>query len=93
MARATWANGGNAWRLLAAAIATYELITPPEQLLTAACERGIKRHPIAVRAAIIVTALHLLGLIPRRIDPYAHLPGVRKHVSESLHRLIRPLPR
>lgn len=66
-----------AWGGLAAAIAAYEYFAPDDELMTDQAHRLLKHERkvvrYATRAVIGVTALHLLGLMPRAIDPYVHL--------------------
>lgn len=66
-------RGGPAWAVLAAAVVAYEALAPAEHLLTSACARSMERHPILTRAAILVTAAHLLGALPPRVDPFCWL--------------------
>jgi hypothetical protein len=70
-------RGGPAWVVVAAVIAAYEIATPADQLLTAACHRALTKHPVATRAAIGITALHLAGLIPDEIDPFSLLARLK----------------
>ncbi len=64
-------RGGPAWIVLAAVITAYEIATPADQLLTAACHRALAKHPVATRAAIGITALHLAGFLPAKVDPFS----------------------
>lgn len=73
-------RGGPAWLVLGAAIALYEIASPADELLTAACHRALIKHPIATRAAILLTAAHLLALIPPRVDPFTQIA----HLSKGL---------
>ncbi|MFF4026990.1 hypothetical protein ACFYY5_29495 [Nocardia elegans] len=73
-------RGGPAWGVLVAAIVVYEAASPADELLTAACHRALIKHPVATRAAILITAAHLLSLIPERIDPFTQLA----HFSKGL---------
>ncbi|MFD6400807.1 hypothetical protein [Nocardia sp. NPDC060249] len=63
-------KAGPAWAILISAVTVYELCADTDELLTAACERTTRRHPVAVRAAVVVTAAHLLGVLPISIDPF-----------------------
>lgn len=66
-------RGGPAWAVLAVAVVAYEAAAPAEHLLTAACARSMERHPVLTRAAILVTAAHLLGVLNPRLDPFCWL--------------------
>jgi hypothetical protein len=63
-------SGTVGWGLLAAGVAVWDLTAP--ESLTAAFKRGTaneKSRPYVV-GALGVTALHLMGAIPRAIDPF-----------------------
>lgn len=64
-----------AWLTLAAAVVCYELLAPPGQLLSEACDRYRQRHPLVVGAAVVMVAAHLLRALPHRVDPLHHLAG------------------
>jgi hypothetical protein len=70
-------RGGPAWLVLVAAVTAYEIATPADQLLTAACHRALAKHPVVTRAAIAITALHLAALLPRQVDPFALLSRLK----------------
>lgn len=63
-------RGSHAWLALGCAVLAYEVVAPSDQLLTASCARGLERHPLLTRAAIVITAAHLLRVIPSSLDPY-----------------------
>ncbi|WP_109527251.1 MULTISPECIES: DUF7427 family protein [Nocardia] len=81
------------WLIVGTVVAVAEEIAPTGQLLSEGVDRAIERHPILVRAAIIITALHLVNWLPARVDPLAHIPGARKRLDITVHRLVRTLPR
>ncbi|WP_444980709.1 DUF7427 family protein [Nocardia xishanensis] len=64
-------KGEYAWLILGVSVLVYEALAPADQLLTTACARGLTRHPVLTRAAIVITAAHLLRLIPPSLDPYS----------------------
>lgn len=66
-------TAGRAWAGIGAAVLAYELLAPEGQLLSEGVDRALERHPILVRAAIGATALHLLNLLPEKIDPFHQL--------------------
>ncbi|WP_439956152.1 DUF7427 family protein [Nocardia niwae] len=74
-----------AWCATLAAIVAWECTAPVDELLSDGCDRTTARHPIVVRAAIIITAAHLLRIIPRRLDPFTQtfgaLSAVRRPAS------------
>ena len=66
-----------AWAGLVAGITAYEYLAPKGELLTdQAYRNGESENPIVkwgTRVAIGATALHLLNLLPRKIDPFVYL--------------------
>ncbi|WP_218001213.1 DUF7427 family protein [Nocardia thailandica] len=71
-------RAGHLWLTLAGVVTALEIIAPEGELLSEGVDRGLERHPLLVRAAILITAAHLLNLLPERVDPYARLPKVWK---------------
>jgi hypothetical protein len=67
-----------AWIVLLAGVTAWELLAPTGHLLSEGVDRAIERHPVITRAAIAVTALHLMNLLPSQVDPFHHLPRVLK---------------
>lgn len=59
-----------AWAVLVAAIIVYELAAPRGQLLSEAVDRWLEKRPWPTRLAVIVTAAHLLNVLPDRVDPF-----------------------
>lgn len=68
-----------AWIILAAGIATYEVVAQPDELLSEAVDRYLEARPWFTRLLVAVVSAHLLNLIPPKIDP--------------LHRIAAGLPR
>lgn len=60
----------DAWIFLGSMILAYETFCPPGELLSEGVDRALLRSPRATRLAVTITALHLLNLIPERVDPY-----------------------
>ncbi|TDP29777.1 DUF7427 family protein [Nocardia ignorata] len=71
-------RAGHLWLVLAGAVTALEVVAPEGELLSEGVDRGLEQHPLLVRTAIIITAAHLLNLLPEKIDPYARLPRVWK---------------
>ncbi|MEV6219782.1 hypothetical protein [Nocardia sp. NPDC051833] len=71
-------TAGHLWLALAGVVTALEVIAPDGELLSEGVDRGMERHPLLVRAAIIMTAAHLLNWLPERLDPFARLPRVWK---------------
>lgn len=65
------------WAAVVSVIAAYELVAPEGQLLSEGIDRALIRWPIATRITVAVVALHLLNLIPARIDPLHRLVSLR----------------
>jgi hypothetical protein len=64
-----------AWLTLAVGIITYEIKSPPGELLSQAVDRYRRRHPIATDIAIVYIAAHLLRRWPQRLDPLHRIAG------------------
>jgi hypothetical protein len=62
-------SSDRAWVALAGGVTAYDLIAPDDEQLTNAARRYFKSQPIATASMILVTALHLVGAIPRWCDP------------------------
>lgn len=61
---------GIAWGVLIGSVVAYEVLCHNEEMLSCAVDRGLE-HPIGrilIPAAVGATALHLLNLLPERID-------------------------
>ncbi len=71
-------RAGHLWLVLAGVVTALEVVAPEGELLSEGVDRGLQRHPLLVRAAIIVTAAHLMNLLPEKVDPFARLPRVWK---------------
>lgn len=56
---------------IATAIIVHELTAEPDDLITAVYRRWRTRNPRAAIGFILITAAHLLGLLPPPADPYA----------------------
>lgn len=59
-----------AWGAIGLFVLAYELKAPPGQLLSEGADASLVRHPILTRAAIGLTALHLMNALPERYDPF-----------------------
>lgn len=62
-------SSDRAWVVLAGGVTAYDLIAPDDEQLTNAARRYFKSQPIATASMIVMTALHLVGGIPRWCDP------------------------
>ncbi len=62
-------SSDRAWVALAGGVTAYDLLAPDDEQLTTAARRYFKSQPIATASMILVTALHLVGGIPRWCDP------------------------
>lgn len=66
-----------AWIALFAGVLAWDLLAPPDEMLSEAVDRYMVDHPIIVTTAVGITAAHLLNLLDRRpwcwIDVFAHL--------------------
>lgn len=62
-----------AWVTIGVGVLAYELLASLRrhdwELLSEACDRHRRRHPIIVNATITYLALHLMRGLPAHIDP------------------------
>ena len=65
-------NAKRGWQMLGLGVLAYELLAPEGELLSEGVDRSLERHRVLTTAAIGVTALHLLNLIPINLDPFHH---------------------
>ena len=68
-------SGALAWAGLIAGICIYEYYAPESQLLSEAVDRGLE-HPVGkilIPIAVGSVALHLLNVLPPKIDPIHQL--------------------
>lgn len=66
-------HGDWAWIALGITIVAYEAFAPHGELLSEACDRYRRNHPIPTYLAIAYTAGHLARLWPHRVDPLTQL--------------------
>jgi hypothetical protein len=64
-----------AWVVLAAGVVAYEFGAPRGELLYEGVDRYLHR-PWVTRAAVGITAAHLLNLIPRQVDPFQQVAAL-----------------
>lgn len=62
-----------AWLSLAAGVVTWEMLCPPDELLSQAMDRYRATRPVIVHLGVIYIAAHLLRRWPRRADPLHRL--------------------
>lgn len=72
-------RGEHAWAALGVAVVVYEVLAPPGELLSEAVDRFLERHPWATRATVGIVALHLLNLLPNKVDPIHRLATAFRH--------------
>lgn len=59
------------WGAIGASVLAYELACPENELLSEGVDRALdSRYSTVVRVGVAVTALHLVNLLPERIDPF-----------------------
>lgn len=56
---------------LGVGISLYELVCPPNEMISHGFDRMIDKHPVATRVAIGYTALHLANLLPEKLDLFS----------------------
>jgi hypothetical protein len=62
-----------AWVALAAGVLAWDVVCPPQQMLSQASARYKAAHPIAWQATIVYVAGHLAHVWPQRYDPLSRL--------------------
>lgn len=58
------------WLALLAGVAVYEFTAPPDELLSHGADRYVEAHPWLVRSLVVVTAAHLINVLPKWADPF-----------------------
>lgn len=66
-----------AWLTLGAGVIGYDLAAEDGELLSHAVDRWLEDHPILTTTVVVVTAAHLLNVLPVWCDPWAALPRLR----------------
>jgi hypothetical protein len=66
-------HGDWAWCAIMAGVIAYEIKAPTNELLSQACDRYRKRHPVLTNLAIVYVAAHLMRRWPSQIDPLHQL--------------------
>ena len=67
-------TAGQAWIAVIGGIAVYEFCSREGELLSEGVDRARERHwslNVAVHGVVVVTAAHLLRLMPPRLDPFS----------------------
>ncbi|WNM68977.1 hypothetical protein SEA_TRIBLETROUBLE_36 [Mycobacterium Phage TribleTrouble] len=62
-----------AWLALGAGVVAYEITCPPGELLSEGVDRYLTRRKWTTHAVVVGLALHLLNLLPDRLDPLNQL--------------------
>lgn len=78
-----------AWMALGVGVATYELLCPDGETLTEGFREGMntKLGRAALTGAVLVTAGHLLEVIPKNYDPFEQgLSKVRRRVVNKIYK-------
>ena len=70
-----------AWLALGVGVAAYEVTCPRGELLSEGVDRYLTRRPWSTRVVVVGLALHLLNLLPSRLDPLGRLAAMREGVS------------
>lgn len=64
------------------AIAAYEIICPDTHTISEGVDRLIEKHPILTRAVIGYTALHLMNLLPEKLDLFHQATKIKDVFNE-----------
>ena len=73
-----------AWLTLAAGVVVYEIAADDGEMLSHAVDRWLVTHPVVTWTGVLVTAAHLLNLLPPQYDPFAWGFQWRSRVRENL---------
>lgn len=65
--------GDRAWIALGAGVVAYEMLCPPDELLSESADRAMQRHPWLVRFAAFTLAAHVCNALDDRYDPIHQL--------------------
>ena len=68
-----------AWMCLIGAVSLYDITCPKGETLSEGVDRALDKHRIITTTAIGITALHLLNVLPDKLDPF-------KQVTELIKR-------
>lgn len=60
-------------------VALWDLVCPDKQTFSEGFDGFIDKHPILSRVAMGYTALHLMNLLPERIDVFHQISKLKKH--------------
>ncbi|WNM68325.1 hypothetical protein SEA_TIERRA_36 [Mycobacterium phage Tierra] len=69
-------SSDRAWLALGAGVAAYEISCPRGELLSEGVDRYLSHRPWATRVVVVGLALHLLNLLPERLDPLNRLAAM-----------------
>lgn len=73
------------WLIVGATIITYELLAADGQLLSHGVDQALEAHPVLTRAAILITALHLLNELDdpplSYLDPFKWVGKLARRTS------------
>jgi hypothetical protein len=58
------------WMAIGLGVTAYEIACPENELLSEGVDRALESHRLLTTAAIGVTALHLVNVLPERFDPF-----------------------
>ncbi len=59
-----------AWLALGSSVAVYELVAKDGEMLSHSYDRWLTKRPILTWTCTLITAAHLLNVLPMRADPF-----------------------
>ena len=77
--------GSRMWSVIAVLVAYHEIVCLEGELLSEVVDRALEKHPVAVRAFILITAAHLINWLPKKLDPYYGLAVITKKGKYDHH--------
>lgn len=78
-------SGDYAWLAIAIGVATYELgaaLHRDGELLSEACDRYRRRHPVITTLTITYLAAHLTRVWPKRVDPLTIATSIGRRITQ-----------
>lgn len=71
------------WLALGVGVLAYEAACPPTQTLSEGVDRALDHKRLLTTAAVGITALHLLNVLPEAIDPYQQAINLGKRFKDG----------
>lgn len=75
-----------AWTSIGVGVVAYDLLCPQGEQLSQRMDEWLEKHPTRSLALGItaMTAMHLLNMLPERIDPIHHLAMIGRRIDDAI---------